>query len=463
MVAANRSGAASISSLLTAQPESRAEFLRIIWAIAWPVILTMSVESVVGFVDMLMLGKLGKEAVAGVGIATQILFAVNTVMMAVGTATLAIVARHIGADERAEAEGVVGQSLVMSATFALLISLPVLFNARWCLSLFGGEPGVVEAGATYLRTVLIGAAADAVFIVAAFALRGAGDTRTPLMVGVLVGTSKTLCSYSLIFGHFGLPALGVAGAATGSVVAFFLGAGVLLWLLSTHTLVIGISWSHIVPRLVTMRRVFQLGYPAALENALMQFGFMLYFYFAEKFSTGTLAAYVIGVRILGISFLPGMGFSAAAAALVGQNLGAKQPEQARRSGWEATRLAVYLMSAAGLLIFIEARTIAQLFIQDEAVLGPAVSFIQILAAAQPLMAIDFTLSGALRGAGDTRFPLYVVLIGFYLCRLGFAYVATFVIRTSDFWLWFALMPDYVARAALKSWRFQSGRWKSIRV
>lgn len=442
---------------------SRSEFLFVIWRLAWPVILTMSIESVVGFVDMLMMGKLGKETVAGVGIAVQILFAVNTVIMAVGTATLAIVARHIGAGERAEAEDVIGQSIVMAALFALVIAIPVSLWAPQCVALFGVEPGVVDAGGHYLHIVLMGVPADAIFIIGAFALRGAGDTRTPLLVGMLEATIKIICSYTLIFGHFGFAPMGAAGGAIGSVIAFCISATLIVTVLASHRLVVGLRLSHIVPSFATMRRVIALGYPAALENALMQFGFMIYFYFAHHFSTASVAAYVIGVRILGISFLPGMGFSAAAGALVGQNLGAQQPDQAMRSGWEASRLAVYLMSATGLVIFLEARTIAEWFISDESVLVSAVTFIQILAAAQPLMAVDFTLSGALRGAGDTRFPLYVVLIGFYTFRLGFAYVATFVIKSTDFWLWFALMPDYIARCVLKGWRFNSGRWKTIQV
>jgi Na+-driven multidrug efflux pump len=121
------------------------------------------------------------------------------------------------------------------------------------------------------------------------------------------------------------------------------------------------------------------------------------------------------------------------------------------------------MTAAGVAIFIAARPIAELFVDDHAVVDNAVIFIQVLAAAQPLMAIDFTLGGALRGAGDTRFPLFAVLIGFYLCRLGGAYAATFVFKLPLVWLWLALLPDYIARCLLKGWRFNSGRWKTIRI
>src|SRR6185503_7546830 len=157
------------------------------------------------------------------------------------------------------------------------------------------------------------------------------------------------------------------------------------------------------------------------------------------------------------------GFAAAAGTMVGQNLGAGRPGQAERSGWSALGLALWLMSAAGVVIFVAARPIARLFVDDPEVIADAVSFIRVLAVAQPLMAIDFTLGGALRGAGDTRFPLVSVLIGFYLCRLGFAYVVTFVLGLPVVWLWFALVGDYTARCVLKGRRFASDAWQKIRV
>ena len=112
------------------------------------------------------------------------------------------------------------------------------------------------------------------------------------------------------------------------------------------------------------------------------------------------------------------------------------------------------------MLFVAARPIAVLFVDDARVVNDAVSFIRTLAAAQPLMGIDSTIGGALRGAGDTRFPLIAVFVGFYGCRLGFAYLAV-VLHLSLAWVWFALMGDYFARAGLKAWRFQSGRWKHI--
>ncbi len=195
----------------------------------------------------------------------------------------------------------------------------------------------------------------------------------------------------------------------------------------------------------------------------MQVGFLVYLIFAVRYGTAAVAAYFIGVRILSLSFLPGFGFGAAASALVGQNLGAKRPEESANAGWIATGLSVLLMTAGGILIAVSAERIASLFVDDPEVINNTVWFIYMLGISQPFMAIDFTLGGALRGAGDTRFPLWTVVVAFYVVRLGLSALVVFVFDLSLPWLWATLIGDYFVRAALKTWRFRSGRWARIRI
>jgi putative MATE family efflux protein len=302
----------------------------------------------------------------------------------------------------------------------------------------------------------------ALFVIGS-ALRAAGDTRTPLWIGALVNVINVIGNYVLIFGVFGFPALGVRGSALATVVAFTVGMVFGLALLTRGRLALRLEPEHFRIDLRLIRRVLHIGYPAAFEQLLMQIGFFVYLVFAARYGTSAVAAYFIGVRILALSFLPGYGFAAAAAALVGQNLGAKQPQLARRSGWESNWLAVYLMSACGVAIIAAAEPIAAAFVDDPVVIRDTVLFIWALGISQPFMAIDFTLGGALRGAGDTRFPLVAVFIGFYGCRLGCAYLVAHVFHWDLQWLWFSLVGDYVARAILKSWRFQSNRWQTVAV
>lgn len=442
--------------------QQRADLLRTIWALAWPVILTFLLESLVGLIDTLMVGRLGAAAVAAVGVGAQILSAVSVAMTAVGTGTLALVARHIGARESAAADQVLRQSIIAAFGMSVLAIIPVIAFAANIVALFGVDPAVVDQGSAFVRLVMLSIPQSAILFVIGSALRGAGDTRTPLFIGLMVNVLNIAGNYVLIFGKLGLPALGVRGSGLATTVAFTAGTTLALVLLARGGLVLKMRFRGLRPHFATMRRVLAIGYPTAGEQMIMQIGFFFYLAFAARYGTSAVAAYFIGVRILALSFLPGYGFAAAAAALVGQNLGARQPDLAERSGWESNRLAMYLMSACGVVIFVAARPVAALFVDDADVVADAVSFIRILAAAQPLMAVDFTIGGALRGAGDTRFPLVAVFVGFYGCRLASAYAAV-LLHLSLPWVWLALVGDYIARAGLKAWRFQTGRWKDIAV
>ncbi len=442
---------------------SRVDLLRIIWALAWPAIMTFGLESLVGLIDALMVGRLGAAAVAGVGVGTQVLHAVAVMNMALATGTVALVARHIGAGERQVAEGVVGQSLYLAVVLALGIAAPVFVWAPEVVAIFRVEPAVQVAGAEFTRAIMFAVPPMAIVAVISAGLRGAGDMRTPLVIGGLVNLVNVVAAYALIFGKFGAPALGVRGAAVASALAFLVGAGVGVLALRRPGAALRLDWRHLIPHVALARRVVAVGGPTGLEQLLMQAGFLLYLGIAARYGTAAVAAYFIGVRILALSFLPGFGFSAAASTLVGQQLGAGHPDGAARSAWEANRLAMILMSAAGILIFVFARPIVTLFIDDIAVIDAAVSFMHVLALAQPLMAADSTLGGALRGAGDTRFPLVTVLAGFYGARLGLAWLFAYVLDLSLAWVWGALLGDYLLRAGLKAWRVHGGHWKQIRV
>jgi putative MATE family efflux protein len=433
------------------------------WALAWPAIISFSLESIVSLCDLLMVGHLGPASVAAVGVGVQILNALNTTLFAIGTGALAIVARHVGAGERRPAEETLRQSVVAAALSSALFALPIAVFARSLVGVFRVEPAVVDETVRFLRVVLASVPGVGVVFVTAASLRAAGDTRTPLAVGIVVSVLNIALGFILIFGRLGLPALGVRGAGAATTIAFTIGACLGLWLLARGHLRLVVRWPGFRFHGAVVRRVLRVGYPAALEQLLMQLGFFTYVIFVARYGTGPVAAYFIGARVLALSFLPGLGFAAAAGALVGQNLGASRPDDAERSGWAAQRLALLMMSAAGAAIFVAATPIAGLFVADPAVIEDAASFIRVLAVCQPLMAFDFVMGGALRGAGDTRFPLLTAIVAFWVCRLGAAWLVTHVLGLDLFWLWRVVILDFAARATLKTWRFRAGTWRHARV
>ncbi|MDG2306511.1 MAG: MATE family efflux transporter [Candidatus Binatia bacterium] len=442
---------------------STSETRRVVWNLAWPVILALVSESLVGLVDMFMVARLGASAVAAVGVGGQIMGAVTVTMMAIGTGTVALVARSVGAGTLDEAHETLGQSILAASTLGIVAVIPVLLWAEPFVQAFGVAPEVTAEATVYVRAVMLAIAPSSVLFVIGSALRGAGDTRTPLAIGLVVNSVNVFANWVLIFGHLGFPALGVLGSALATALSFTLGAVLLSILLAGGRLRLHVERRHLVPDFTIIRRIFRIGYPAAIEQFLMQVGFLVYLVFAARYGTDAVAAYFIGVRILALAFLPGFGFAAAASTLVGQHLGAGEPEQAERAGWMSAWMSVCLMSTVGVVVFLLAEPIARLLVDEVGVIAGTASFIYMLGIAQPFMAIDFTLGGALRGAGDTRFPLWTMLVAFYAVRLGLSALAVFVFDLSLPWLWSALIADYVVRAALKTWRFRGAHWRSIEV
>jgi Na+-driven multidrug efflux pump len=201
--------------------------------------------------------------------------------------------------------------------------------------------------------------------------------------------------------------------------------------------------------------------PSAGEQVVFQFGFLAFLFIVALYGSAPNAAYGIGVNILSFSFVIGFGYSIAASTLVGQHLGAGEPELAAAAGWRAMRFSIYAMVVLGVIIVAASEPIARFVIDDEEVVRLTVVFIYILGAVQPLMAIEFSLSGALRGAGDTRWPLFSASSGFAV-RLSLAAL----VANSDWsveWVYAALIGDYILKATILSTRFRRGKWRHVRV
>jgi putative MATE family efflux protein len=438
--------------------ERSAPALRI-WPLAWPAIVGNLLHSTVGMVDIKIVGSLGAPAVAAVTTGNRIFFVLQALLMAVTAGTTALVARAWGAGDRGEAERVTFASLGVAVGIALAMSLLGIVFADPLAHVFRLEPRTVELAAVFIRWISVFQIAFAVQFVLGVALRAAGDTRTPLWIGALTNVVNIVLVYGLVYGRFGLPSLGVMGAAIASGLAFVVGdlVFVALWLRGNLLLGVRRPGAFAADR---VQRLLRIGYPAALEQGVWQGGFILFLWIVSLYGTAPYAAYGIGVNILSFSFVVGFGFSIAASTLVGQHLGARDAEGAARSGWRATGSAVASMVVLGLGIVLVAEPIARFLLDDPEVVRRTVQFIWILGAVQPLMAIEFSLGGALRGAGDTRFPFFTVLAGLIGVRCVLA--AVFAALGLDVaFVFAALIGDYIVKASMLTARFRSGRWRTV--
>jgi Na+-driven multidrug efflux pump len=341
----SKSAAPPRVTISTISPSAtRGDLMRIVWTLAWPAIMTFGLESLVGLVDMLMVGRLGANAVAGVGVGTQILNAVSVMNLALATGTVALVARHVGATERPTAEAVLQQSIYVAVPLALTIPVAVSLWAPQLVGIFkvghsAGEQDRLRAH-DHARCALDGDVRGD---------RGRAAQRRRHAHAAMIGALVNVLNVALRYAH--LRQVRAAGAGRAR-----LGAGQRDRLHDRHppalgsllrtTSVLRLRRAHMRPNLALARRVIGVGSPTGLEQLLMQIGFLLYLSIAVRYGTSAVAAYFIGVRILALSFLPGFGFGAPARTIVGQP--APPAHSAERSGWG---LAMALMSLAGLVIF----------------------------------------------------------------------------------------------------------------
>ena len=441
------------------QSEPRQEAVQLkIWELAWPTILSNLLFSVIGIISIKIVGALGSEAVAAVTTGHRIFFAVQAVLMAVSTGTTAMVARAWGAKNPLEAARVTSASLWAGNLVALILTAPCFFFAEPIAGIFGLNQSTTLMAADFIRYLSIFNVAFSINMILGAALRAAGDTRTPLWIGAFMNVVNVLLVYALVYGEWGMPRMGTNGAAVASGLSFTAAALVLLALWYGKRLVVGVGGrgSFTRQRLI---QLYQIGYPAAIEQFVFQIGFVGFLWLVAQYGTAPYAAYGIGVQILSVSFVVGFGFSIAGATLVGQYLGAGDPEGAKRQGWRATRLAIASMVLLSAVILPFAHELAAALINEPDVIRYTVIFIYILGAAQPLMGIEFSLSGCLRGAGDTRYPLLTTMVGLVGVRVGLA--ALFMsLSLSVTWIFAALLGDYLIKALMLVHRFRSGRWKN---
>jgi putative MATE family efflux protein len=334
--------------------------------------------------------------------------------------------------------------------------------APYIMSMFDPEVQVAQLSVMFLRIVAFSMPLAGVMFVCNAALRGAGDTRTPLLIMLLVNGINIALSWVLINGRFGVPALGVGGAAWGMMASRLLGGVVVLLILIKGRGVLRISR---VPRpdCSIMWRIIRIGAPTGAELFIFQAALVLSSKFIAGLGTVAYAAHNVVINAESISFLPGFGFAIAATTLVGQNLGAQDVPRARRSGNEAVLQAALFMGCMGILFVLLPQVFLGILTRDQAVVDAGVTPLRMVGIVQPLLAANFVYAGALRGAGDTVRPLLIKLISPWFVRLPLTLLLMFVFDFGLNGAWLALSIDLGLQGVLGWWFFRRGRWEQIRV
>ncbi|MFN8590760.1 MAG: MATE family efflux transporter [Thermomicrobiales bacterium] len=427
---------------------------RRVLGLAFPIIGENLLQTAVSAVNTFMVARLGAAAVAGVGIGFEVVFLIISVLSAIDVGATVLVAQSIGAGDKQRADLFARQAIVWGVLLSIPVSVLMYFAAPVIVGLFGTEPEVASAATIYLEIVAATSISLFMSFVAGAVLRGAGDSHTPLAASLIANIVNVIVNYLLIFGQFGLPTLGVAGAAWGATIGRGCGAIFMLVLMIAGKRAISMrgTWGW-RPDVSRARELFRLGLPAAAEQVLSSGGFTTLIAVVALIGTSALAAQQIAFTALSLAFLPGVGFSITATALVGQSIGARSPQNARRAWQISLRWAFAWMGIGAVLVFFLSERLMRIFSSDPEVIATGATALRALSFALPWWAIWFVSSGSLRGSGDTRTPLIFGATSIWLAvLLGWVGVKWFDAGIG--WVWFAFVLTTGPVAIIAWWSFR---------
>lgn len=438
---------------------------REILKITWPAFIELVMSALFGMVDMIMVGQLSAASIAAVGLTNQPFNLLLAVFAAVNVGATTLVAWSIGGDDIEKAHSVTRQVIILNIALGVGISIFGVLASRPIVLFMGANLDTIKDANTYFQIVAAGLFFQAITLGITAALRGAGETKIPMLYNVGSNLLNVFGNYVLIYGKLGFPRWGVAGAAASTTFSRFVGCLAALYV---------IYWSHNSSIKLSLRddyhvdwtiirKVFSIGMPAALEQFILQSGLMIYARTVSMLGTAAYAAHQIGINISSLTFSPSMAFGVAATTLVGQSLGANDQKKAKKYADVVHHMSVVVACFMGIMFILFSHPMARLYTQDLVVAAMAGTVLKILALAQPGQSTQITLAGALRGAGDTMYPLYASLWGIWVFRVVVAYIFVNVLHWGLVGAWVALVLDQYTRSAIIYLRYRSGKWKNVKV
>jgi putative MATE family efflux protein len=444
--------------LSASKPRRPISIRRNVFRLSMPVLLSSLFQRLVSIVDIFLTGGLGAAAIAATGLGQLLMFVTMTVFWGLSTGTTVVIAHLWGAGKREEA----GQAAFVSCLACCAITAAcTVIGSSWggsLVRLMGVAPDVQLLAAAYIRLAFLWLIWTTGLNVLSAIMHGAGDTRTPMEAIILVNILHVLLAWPLIYGKWGLPALGVKGAAIAINTSECIGF--------TYLLIQAVRKKYISfgrPNLPVFGRIWRIGWPVALERVAHQSGQLFYSSFIIGYGTTAYAAHQIGLSIESLSFMPGAGMGIAAATLMGQSLGAKKIRRARISHREALRLAVGVMTVMALLFFFAPHYLIGIFTHDADVIEKGSVFLRLVAFAQIPLAISFVYAGSLRGTGDTFYVFIVTLVAMWGIRVALSWVAVSWLHLSLYAVWGVFLIDWYFRGAAFAWRYRRRDLHSVTV
>jgi putative MATE family efflux protein len=455
----------------------RAEVIRL----AWPVVLQASFRTVLFVADTAMLGRFSNAALSAVGIVGPCMYTITNILAALSVGTIAACSRAFGEGnfDKVKRDGGTSVSLSLAlgiagavAGFLIIPGFVSLFSVEYIAPTAGGgtwsypQHDVTTEATLYLEIMMWFFPIMIVEMTASSILRAVGNTRAPMVAAGVGNLLNIVLNYLFIFGFsigsWSLPALGMTGAALATGIAFTTQCTLALLYLNSSRCPVPFAFTSLLRwSSDSLRRLAKVSFPAAVEPLVLQSGFLSFTWIVTRLGDVSLAVHRAVIAVESMGFMPGYGFSIAAAAIVGQRLGAKKPEEAAAAFRESARLSLKVMTVIGLAFLLFPSLLMRLSTDDPGIIELGVTILMIGALEQPMLSLAMVFGGALRGAGDTKSPVIVAILGVWAVRVPCAWFLGVHLGWGLKGVWITTVIDWTVRSLVFWLIYRRGKWKEV--
>lgn len=436
--------------------------------LAWPVIIQSILQVSVGTIDMKMVGTLGVDAISAVGTSRNIIMVFMVLVIAISTGTTAMVARFVGKNDHEGTSIAAGQAFLLSLLLSAVIVPLGLMTNEFSLGLLGVSDHVLIYAMEYMEIFFLAIPFFLLHFMARSIFQGAGDTKTPLYIDIMMNIVNVIGNFVFIFGMFGFPAYGVAGAAMGTALSRIISVMISWGLLISGKFDVKVKLSHMFkPIWKASRQIMDIGIPAGLQGLSRNATTFVMFAILARTLDAEFAvpAFVIGSNLNQYALMPGLAIGTAAATLSGMNLGAKQFDRAEASGKATAILGAAVMFGISLFFIIFSGPFINFFLDETnlAVVRIGTLFLITIGISEPFHAVSIILSRTMQGAGYTKRPFQITFVSWVVIRIILALLLGIVLGFDSTGVWIAISATNIISGIWFYVVFKMGKWKNVNI
>jgi len=426
--------------------------------LAMPIVVTNLFQTAYNLADTFWLGQYSTDALAAISFAFPMVFLLISLGMGLSVAGSVLVAQYTGAGRDRDAEYAASQTMTFALLASILLGVAGYFLVEQFLGVMGASPDVLPMAASYMEVISLGLAFMFGFFVFIALMRGYGDTVTPMLVMFGSVVLNIVLDPFVIFGWGPFPEMGIEGAAVATVFSRGLALMVGLVIMFRGTRGVQIRLADMVPDLTYLRRLVRIGLPASIEGTGRALSMNLLLFIVALFPDPVVAAYGIGTRVFSVIFLPAIAVARGVETMTGQNIGADAPDRAERAATLAAKVLFVVLSAGGVLVWVGASPIADVFTTDPEVVAITTEFLRYVALTFGFIGIMRAYTGSFRGAGKTLTAAAISVVMMGVIRFPIAWFSADLVGRTGIWLAFAI--SNVAGAVIAYLWYRRGTWRT---